>query len=302
MNETAASLPVAMVLGGKSGLLGQALCCSLQSAGWRPIPVGRDDVDLFDQDRLSAFLDVHEPAMVCNTVAYTQVDQAEDEPKEAMRVNKTLPVLLGRLAKQKNIRLVHYSTDFVFDGKANTPYQPADGTNPQCVYGRTKLAGEKALLDMDLKELTIVRTAWLFGPGRINFVAKILDLAGKRDSLNVVSDQIGSPTYTPDLAKYSVELIKAKGQGVFHLVNTGCASWCELASAAVQAADLRCDVHPVNSDQYPQKARRPAYSVLDTQKFSLLTGIKPRPWLQALREYVFMQPMPGRLDCDAVGQ
>lgn len=302
MNETAATSPVAMVLGGKSGLLGQALCASLQAEGWRPIPVGRDDVDLFDQDRLSAFLDVHEPALICNTVAYTQVDQAEDEPRQAMRVNKTLPVLLGRLARQKKIWLVHYSTDFVFDGKANTPYQPTDCTNPQCVYGQTKLAGERALQDLALKELTIVRTAWLFGPGRINFVAKILDLAAQKNCLNVVSDQIGSPTYTPDLANYSVELIKAKGQGVFHLVNTGCASWCELASAAVQAAALRCDVHPVNSDQYPQKARRPAYSVLDTQKFSLLTGIKPRPWLQALREYVFTQPMLGGADGESVSR
>lgn len=279
--------PCAVVLGGKTGLLGQSLCTSLASAGWRTIPAGRDDLDLFDQDQLSAFLDSHEPDIICNTVAYTQVDKAEDEPDEAARLNKRLPATLGRLASKRNIRLVHYSTDFVFDGQGCMPYAPDNPTNPQSVYGKTKLAGEKALLDLNMEGLTIIRTAWLFGPGRTNFVTKILSLAAQRSNLNVVHDQIGSPTYTPDLADYSVTLLKAGGTGVFHLVNSGCASWCELAGAAVQAMGLQCEVHPITSDQYPQKAQRPSYSVLDTQTFTSLTGIKPRPWLQALREYVF---------------
>ncbi|SDB30144.1 dTDP-4-dehydrorhamnose reductase [Desulfonatronum thiosulfatophilum] len=279
--------PKVLVLGGKTGLLGQSLCASLTKAGWQTVSVGRDDLDLFDQDRVAAFLDDHEPDIICNTVAYTQVDQAEDEPEEAARLNHRLPAALGRLAKQRNIRLVHYSTDFVFDGKAATPYCSESPTSPQSVYGKTKLAGEKALQDLGLDRLTIIRTAWLFGPGRTNFVAKILALAAQRASLNVVHDQTGSPTYTPDLADYSVELLKAEGTGIFHLVNCGCATWCELAGAAVQAKGLQCDVFPIPSDQYPQKAKRPAYSVLDTCAFTTLTGIKPRPWLQALREYVF---------------
>ncbi|GAB6060529.1 dTDP-4-dehydrorhamnose reductase [Desulfonatronum parangueonense] len=279
--------PKVVVLGGKTGLLGQSLCASLMKSGWQVVPVGRDDLDLFDQDRVAAFLDEHEPDIVCNTVAYTQVDQAEDEPEEAARLNHRLPATLGRLAKQRNIRLAHYSTDFVFNGKSDTPYCSESQTNPQSVYGKTKLAGEKALQDLGLERLTIIRTAWLFGPGRTNFVAKILALAAQRPSLNVVHDQTGSPTYTPDLADYSVELFKADGTGIFHLVNCGCATWCELAGAAVQAKGLQCDVFPISSDQYPQKAKRPAYSVLDTSSFTTLTGIKPRPWLQALREYVF---------------
>lgn len=276
-----------MVLGGKTGLLGQSLCAALTKAGWTALPVGRDDADLFDTDQLAALLDRHAPEVVCNTVAYTQVDLAEDEPELAMRVNKLLPAKLGRLAKQRGIHLVHYSTDFVFDGQSCEPYQPGDSVNPLCVYGKTKLAGEHALRELALDRLTILRTAWLFGPGRTNFVAKILDLAAQRTSLNVVHDQIGSPTYTPDLAEYSVELLKAGGTGVFHLVNGGCASWCELAASAVQTMGLQCDVHPITSDQYPQKARRPAYSVLNSESFSALTGIKPRPWLHGLREYVF---------------
>ncbi|SMP73158.1 dTDP-4-dehydrorhamnose reductase [Desulfonatronum zhilinae] len=276
-----------MVLGGKTGLLGQSLCAALTKADWTALPVGREDVDLFDTDQLAAFLDRHEPDVICNTVAYTQVDLAEDEPELAMQVNKLLPVKLGRLAKQRGIQLVHYSTDFVFDGQGCEPYQPDDAVNPLCVYGKTKLAGENALRELALDRLSIVRTAWLFGPGRSNFVSKILTLASQRASLNVVHDQIGSPTYTPDLAEYSVELLKAGGTGIFHLVNGGCASWCELAASAVQAMGLQCDVHPITSDQYPQKARRPAYSVLNSESFTALTGVKPRPWLHGLREYVF---------------
>ncbi|PTN39126.1 dTDP-4-dehydrorhamnose reductase [Desulfonatronum sp. SC1] len=276
-----------MVLGGKTGLLGQSLCAALTNAGWTVLPVGRDDVDLFDTDQIAVFLDRHEPDAVCNTVAYTQVDLAEVEPDLAMRVNKLLPAKLGRLAKQRGIHLVHYSTDFVFDGQGCEPYRPEDSVNPLCVYGKTKLAGENALRELALDKLSILRTAWLFGPGRTNFVAKILSLASQRTSLNVVHDQIGSPTYTPDLAEYSVALLNAGGTGIFHLVNGGCASWCELAASAVQAIGLQCDVHPITSDHYPQKARRPAYSVLNTESFTALTGIKPRPWLHGLREYVF---------------
>ena len=276
-----------MVLGGKTGLLGQSLCASLARAEWDVLPVGRDDLDIFDVDQVSAFLDRHEPDIICNTVAYTQVDKAEDEPELAMAVNRNLPAKLGRLARQRNIWMVHYSTDFVFDGQACEPYQTSDPVNPLCVYGKTKLAGELALLELGLDRLSIIRTAWLFGPGRTNFVAKILGFATQRSVLNVVHDQVGSPTYTPDLADYSVKLIKARGTGLFHLVNTGCASWCELASSAVQAMSLQCDVHPITSEQYPQKAPRPAYSVLNTEAFTALTGVKPRPWLHALREYVF---------------
>lgn len=279
--------PRVLILGGKTGLLGQSLCTSLTRAGWTILPVGRDDLDLFDADQLAALLDRFEPDIVCNTLAYTQVDKAEEEPDEAMRVNRQFPIKLGRLAKTRNIWLVHYSTDFVFDGQGCEPYRPEDSVNPLCVYGRTKLAGENALRELGLARLSIIRTAWLFGPGRTNFVAKILALAAQRDCLNVVHDQIGSPTYTPDLADYSLALLKAGGTGIYHLVNSGCASWCELASAAVQTLGLQCEIHPIPSAQYPQKARRPAYSVLNTEHFTVLTGLKPRSWLHGLREYVF---------------
>ena len=277
----------AVVLGGRTGLLGQSLVRALTDAGWAVTPLGRTDVDIFDAESLGALLDREECTALFNTVAYTQVDKAEAEPEEAFRLNERLPSLLGRLARPRSIRLVHYSTDFVFDGRAETPYAPDAPANPLSVYGMSKLKGERALLAQDVPGLLIIRTSWLFGPGRTNFVQKILDLAKTRDVLSVVHDQVGSPTYTLDLARNSVALVRAGGSGIHHLACAGRASWCELASEAVAAAGLHCDVRPITTDQYPTKARRPAYSVLDLSKFTAATGIKPRPWVQCLREYVF---------------
>lgn len=276
----------AVVLGSR-GLLGRALCECLESAGWRVVPAGRTDPDLFDPDRVSAFLDENSPDMLFNAVAFTQVDKAEEEPEAAALLNEKLPLLIGRLARKNGILMVHFSTDFVFDGQKRTPYLPDDPVGPLSVYGKTKLAGERALMELGPEGVCIIRTAWLFGPGKTNFVAKILDAAKGRDSLEVVHDQVGSPTYTTDLAAHSLELVNAGGRGVFHLVNSGSASWCELAGEAIQAAGLPCTVHPIPSSAFPRKALRPSYSVLDTQACTTLTGSKPRSWLTALREYVF---------------
>jgi len=277
----------AIVLGGKTGLLGQSLVRTLEEAGWTVTPLGRGDLNFLDAEAMDALLAREECGVLFNAVAYTQVDKAEDEPEEAFRLNEKLPTLLGRLAKQRAMRLVHYSTDFVFDGRADTPYAPESPANPLSVYGKSKLAGEKALLAQDIPGLLIIRTSWLFGPGRTNFVHKILELAKTRDNLNVVHDQLGSPTYTPDLADNSLALVQAGARGVFHLACSGSASWCELASEAVAVAGLQCAVAPITTDQYPTRAKRPPYSVLDLSKFADVTGIKPRTWVQCLREYVF---------------
>jgi dTDP-4-dehydrorhamnose reductase len=277
----------ALVLGGKTGLLGQALTTVLTDENWTVFAPGREDLNLFDPEEIASFVDKNEISHIFNTVAYTKVDQAEDERNLAYELNKKLPTLLGNIAREKDIYLIHYSTDFVFDGQKNTPYTTKDKTNPLSVYGQSKLEGEKSLLDNPWNKLIIIRTAWLFGPGRSNFVAKILDLAKNREALNVVHDQVGSPTYTLDLAKYSLELIKSAGHGLYHLTNSGQASWCELASEAIKCAGLHCRVNPITSSEYPQKAVRPPYSVLDCSKFTEITGIKPRSWIQALRDYIF---------------
>ncbi len=276
-----------VVLGGKRGLLGMSLCKTFSEAGYEVIPTGRDTLDVFDEAAVSRLLEAETPAYVLNTIAYTAVDMAEDEPVEAGKLNKTLPRLLGKVCLDHGSCLVHYSTDFVFDGTKNEPYVETDPVNPQSVYGKTKLEGEQALEYLGMENFLCLRTAWLFGPGKINFVEKILGYAKQRDMLRVVHDQVGSPTSTIDLSQMSLALVQAGARGLFHTVGGGKASWCELTSEAVAAAGVDCRVEPITSDEFPQKAKRPAYSVLSTQKLTEVTGFTPRPWVQALQEYVY---------------
>jgi dTDP-4-dehydrorhamnose reductase len=278
----------ALVLGGKLGLLGRSLVAALEDAGVETAPYASAEIDLFDPDAVDDLLDREEPDVVFNAVAYTQVDQAEEEPDAAYRLNKRLPAMLAARLKGRGTALVHYSTDFVFDGASRRPYAVDDEPHPLCVYGQSKLDGERALLDSGLDKLLIIRTAWLFGPGKTNFVRKMLDLAAERDTLRVVHDQTGSPTYTKDLAEHSIKLLHTGEFGLFHLVNAGKASWCELAQEALRVAGKDCLVEPIPSSSFPQKARRPEYSVLDTSRYAEAAGASPRSWDKALRDYVFL--------------
>ena len=285
----------ALVLGGKTGLLGQALVETLNAAGWKVEATCRHDIDYFRKDSADALerlVDNFEPDCIFNAVGYTQVDKAEEDEDAALVLNRTVPAMLGRIVKPRPIHLVHYSTDFVFNGKKTSPYEPEDPTDPISVYGSSKLAGEEALLNLDLPNFSIIRTAWIFGPGRKNFVSTMLMLCAMEKPISVVDDQIGSPTYTLDLAKYSLKLVEAEGRGVFHIVNSGQASWCELATEAVRIAQGECRITSIPSSEYPQKAKRPAMSVLDTSSFTSVTGIVPRPWPQALRDYIYREFTP----------
>lgn len=282
----------AIVLGGRTGLLGQALCQAMTRRGWTVHTPGREELDLFDLSAVSDYIKGTGARILFNTVAYTKVDQAEDEPAEASRLNRQLPLILGKAALATGVRLIHYSTDFIFSGKKTTPYTTTDQPDPRCVYGQTKLQGERELLALALPDLTIIRTSWLFGPCKTNFVTRILELAETRPELAVVHDQVGSPSYTPDLAANSLALVESGAAGIFHLANAGHASWCELAAEAVRGADLSCRVRPITSAEYPQKAVRPAYSVLDLSRFTAVTGILPRPWVQAVREFLFSRDCP----------
>ncbi len=281
------SKPIALILGGKRGLLGQALDYCFSSRGWSTHAQGGGDVDIFDQQALAWLIDRVEPDVVFNTIAYTAVDQAEEHAEEADRLNRRFPFMLARILKTRSIPLVTYSTDFVFDGRKQKPYQVTDEPNPICVYGKSKLAGERALQDSGLDKLLIIRTSWLFGPWKNNFVHTMVELAKTRKSLSVVHDQVGSPTYTLDLARYTGKLFTEGATGVFHLCNSGQASWCELASETLATTGSNCKIQAIDSSQYPQKAKRPPFSVLDTSSFSSFCHEKPRPWPLALRDYMF---------------
>ncbi len=274
-----------LILGG-TGLLGRALCTVLRELRLAPLAPTRGELDVLDGKALKNYLDEHRPSAIFNAVAYSQVEDAEDDEDAAMPLNRDLPAQLARLVAGREIWLTHYSTDFVFDGQKQRPYLPEDATTPLSAYGRSKLAGEQAILAKNLSNVCIVRTAWLFGPGRKNFVNTILSKALEGSPLRVVDDQIGSPTFTEDLAHYSLSLTKARLPGIFHIVNRGAASWYDLAKAALRLKGLDTSIMPVKTEDFPMKATRPNYSVLQTKKFTQATGIVPRSWEEALADYL----------------
>jgi dTDP-4-dehydrorhamnose reductase len=264
---------------------------ALNRAEWRTTALGRQDGQILDVNFLLRKIKRIAPDVIFNTIAWTQVDLAEERPSEAMALNRGFVASLAHSIKGTSIRLVQYSTDFVFDGAKQTPYTIEDVPKPESVYGVTKLAGEHALGILPPEQCCIVRTAWLFGAGRKNFVSTILDACRKRDCIDVVHDQTGSPTYTRDLAQWSLKLAELEASGLFHAVNGGQASWCDLACESINLTEAQCRVNPVSSAQWQQKAKRPHFSVLDTDRLAQL-GIMPRPWPLALREYLYHEYQP----------
>ncbi|RWU05395.1 dTDP-4-dehydrorhamnose reductase [Pseudodesulfovibrio sp. S3] len=274
------------VFGGRTGLLGQALTKAFGSAGAEALPLSRQDCDILNPKSVEDWLNRNDPDIMINAAAYTQVDLAEDDQDMAFALNATAPPLLASLAARRSIPFVHYSTDFVFSGHKSSPYTEYDETRAFSVYGISKADGERGLLKLGYDRILIIRISWLFGPGRTNFVKKILGLAKSRDKLTVVNDQIGSPSYAPDIAENTIRLLEKDATGVYHLANSGETSWHGLANMAVNLAGMDCMVSPVPSTEYPTRAERPAYSVLDLSKFTRTTGVTPRRWENALRQYV----------------
>ncbi|WP_319467273.1 dTDP-4-dehydrorhamnose reductase [uncultured Pseudodesulfovibrio sp.] len=275
-----------LILGGKTGLLGQALTLAFKRTGAKPIPLSSKDCDILAPDSVEKLLDRHDPDIMINAAAYTLVDLAEDNEEMAFALNATAPPLLATLAAKRQIPFVHYSTDFVFRGDRQSPYSVYDEPTPFSVYGISKADGERGLLKLGYGKTLIIRISWLFGPGKINFVEKILSLCDSRDTLSVVNDQTGSPSYAPDIAKNTLHLLENDATGIYHLANSGQTTWYGLAAKAVELAGKDCTVEPVPSSAYPTKAERPAYSVLDLSRFTKTTGAPPRHWEEALREYV----------------
>jgi len=296
MNKSTPAPMTILILGSK-GLLGQALVHAYADSAHQVIPVSRDYGDLADPKVLEALCEQYAPHRIFNAVAWTGVDAAEDFPDKAMHINRGVPAALNSVLKGSSTHITHFSSDFVFNGRAEMPYTIDAKPDPISVYGKTKLAGEKAFTSLDPEQLTIIRTAWLFGYGKANFVKTILDLAATRPSIQVVHDQMGSPTFTHDLAIAAMNLAAKPYSGLFHVSNTGLASWCELADEAVRLANIHCTVQAISSADWPQKAKRPAYSALDTSAYTKATGLTMRPWTQALREFIY-QDMQAKHDTE----
>lgn len=288
MEEEIAMKAQALVLGGRRGLLGQALTTVLQADDWQVATLDRDEGDLLDMHFLESSLERFQPAVIFNAIAWTDVETAEANEAGARLWNRTFPDSLARLIKGRPCHLIHYSTDLVFSGKQEWPYTEEDTPAPLSVLGQTKLEGEEALLQLVPAQTCIVRTARLFGPGKENFISRLLQKGRQKDSIAVIHDQIGSATCTRDLASWSLHLAKQHVCGLVHAANAGQASWCDMACEAVTLTATSCRVASISTAQAGQHALLPHYSALDCAKLTRLLGTPPRPWPQALRDYLFM--------------
>lgn len=277
------STPVALVLGGH-GLLGQPLAQQLAGNGWEAQSLDFEDCNLLNPVELQPRIEFINPDVIFNTVSWNTEDPAEKQPQEALSVNRGLPAFLGGLVKGTSLFLVHYSSDQVFNGRKESPYTEEDTTDPVSLCGKSRLAGEQALLELSADNICIIRTGWLFGPDGDSFLKRLLGRAKTEGTVEVIHDQIGSPTYAKDLAQATMQLVKRRASGLYHVANSGQASWCELAAEAVRQASLPCTVRAVSSSD---KTLRASYEVLSSAKYASLTGCAMRPWSQALREYIY---------------
>lgn len=273
-------------------MLGTDVCRAFTAAGHEVTPATSADFDIADTLATRRGILDARPDVVVHTAAYTDVDGCERDPDTAYRVNALGTWNIACACAEHSAKLIHISTDFVFDGEKNAPYIEWDQPNPLGVYGASKLAAEKLVLAHCPKSY-VVRSSWLFGPHGKCFPKVILRLAETRTELTVVADQIGTPTYTPDLASALLQLLETPLYGVYHIVNSGSCSWHDLAHAVLAEAG-RGDiaVKPIKSEEWPSPTRRPKYSVLRPYAREL-QGIEPlRPWQAALKD--FMREITGQ--------
>jgi dTDP-4-dehydrorhamnose reductase len=274
-----------VVVTGAAGQLGQDVLLELERKNHQAFGVDRQQLDITKEEDVLAFISKVKPDVILHCAAYTNVDAAEENENAAYQVNAAGTENLAKAAKLNGSKVMYISTDYVFDGTANEPYEVDEPTQPLGAYGRTKLAGEQ-LLQKHLDEFFIVRTAWVFGVYGNNFVKTMIRLGKERGEVGVVHDQVGSPTYTVDLAKFMVELMETDKYGIYHATNSGVCSWYEFAVEIFKQANMNVTVNPLTSDQFPRPAARPKYSVL-SKKMIEQQGLKPlRDWKEALAAYL----------------
>ena len=281
-----------ILLAGGSGQLAQELQPILLSSG-EVIAVDRTRLDLSQPESIRQAMAQIQPDLVVNAAAYTAVDKAENEPELAHAVNGIAPGIFAEECEKRGASLIHFSTDYVFDGSRGSAYLETDITNPLGTYGKSKLAGEEAIRNAVNRHI-IIRTAWVYGNyGKGNFVKTMLRLGKEREEIRVVADQIGSPTWTGDLAAAVSQIIpqiKPEIFGTYQYTNSGVCSWYDFAIAIFEEAEklgfpLKVQrVIPITTAEYPTPAKRPAFSVLSTVKISALLGTYPPHWRQGLRQ------------------
>ena len=270
---------------GVKGQLGHDVMNELEKQGLEGIGVDIDEMDITDADQVSKVIKEAAPDAVIHCAAYTAVDAAEDNEEICRKVNATGTENIAKVCEELDIKMMYISTDYVFNGQGERPWEPDDEREPLNVYGQTKYEGELAI-EKHVKKFFTVRIAWVFGVNGKNFIKTMLNLGKTHDHLTVVNDQTGSPTYTYDLARLLVDMIKTDKYGRYHATNEGLCTWYEFACEIFKQAGMNVSVAPVSSDEYPAKAKRPSNSRMDKSKL-IENGFKPLPtWQDALGRYL----------------
>lgn len=269
---------------GANGQLGKCLQeVAKAETSWNWMFTGSADLNITNAEKVQQFFENNAVDIVVNCAAYTAVDKAETDIENAYAVNAEAVKFLAENCKKHNALLIHISTDFVFDGENETAYLPTDITNPIGVYGASKLKGEQYVQEL-LKEYFIIRTSWVYSEFGNNFMKTMLRLSEARNELNVVADQIGCPTYAMDLAAGIVAVIKSKSDkfGVYHFSNQGKISWFDFASEIFQLAEREMKVNPIPASHYPTPAKRPSFSLLNTESFQNEFKMQIPAWKESL--------------------
>lgn len=270
---------------GTRGQLGYDVVERLKELNIEHMGVDKEEFDLTDEKETKEFIKSYKPEVVVHCAAYTAVDRAEDEKELCYAVNVLGTKYVAGACKEIDAKMVYISTDYVFDGEKEEPYEVDDEPNPINYYGLTKYLGEREVQNI-LEKYFIVRISWVFGKNGSNFVKTMLRLGQGRKELRVVCDQVGSPTYTYDLAKLLCEMIQTDKYGIYHATNEGYCSWYEFACEIFKVAGMDVKVTPIKSDEYPTKAKRPANSRLSKKRLELM-GFNLLPhWRDALKRYI----------------
>ena len=269
---------------GASGQLGQSIqFIASNYSDCQFIFASSTDLDITNQERVNHFFDTNTIDFCINTAAYTAVDKAESEIDKAESINVVGPRNLAIACQKNQVKLLHISTDFVFDGASSKPYLETDATNPLGIYGKTKLEGEQAVANA-MNDYFIIRTSWVYSQFGNNFMKTMLRLASERDTLSIVSDQIGSPTNAVDLAKALLSIIQSNSSkyGIYNFSNEGIASWYDFATEIFRINKVVINVNPIPTEAFPTPAKRPKYSLLDKSKIKNAFGIDIKTWQESL--------------------
>jgi dTDP-4-dehydrorhamnose reductase len=270
---------------GYNGQLGYDVVREGEKHGLEMYGTGVKDLDITKEKEVYKFVKQLNPDVIIHCAAYTAVDKAEDDKEACWNVNVEGTKYLAQACKCVNAKFLYISTDYVFEGAGSSPYEETDETNPSNYYGLTKYEGELKVQEI-LQRWFIIRISWVFGRNGNNFVKTMLKLAEARDELSVVGDQVGSPTYTLDLAKLLLEMSKSEKYGIYHASNEGYCSWAEFAIEIFRQVNKDIKVHSISTEEYPTRAIRPRNSLLSKQKL-IDSGFKPLPkWQDALKNYI----------------